>query len=110
MIEFKISAPGRIILSGDHSMIYGRKVVAAGLDLRTKIEFCETVTTDEIIRVYLPNVDMSVEISVELIQKFASSALFKDKLINYHVPLLKQIEYFICLKRYVGKWNDRVLI
>ncbi|KAK3927386.1 Mevalonate kinase [Frankliniella fusca] len=37
--KFSITAPGKVILHGDHSVVYGHLAMAASLDLKTKIEY-----------------------------------------------------------------------
>ncbi|XP_029155975.1 mevalonate kinase-like [Nylanderia fulva] len=63
MINFKISAPGRIILSGEHTVTYEKHFVVAGLDLRTKLEFCELLDEPRSIRIEFCGVqqDLSLE-------------------------------------------------
>jgi mevalonate kinase len=35
MKSIKFSAPGKLILSGEHSVVYGKKAIAIAIDLRT---------------------------------------------------------------------------
>ena len=41
-MQYCASAPGKIILSGEHSVVYGKTAVAAVVDLRTFVEFNTT--------------------------------------------------------------------
>lgn len=36
-----ISAPGKVILHGEHSVVFGKLAIAGSLDLRTKIKLIE---------------------------------------------------------------------
>ncbi|XP_029664233.1 mevalonate kinase-like [Formica exsecta] len=100
MITFKISAPGRIILSGEHTVMYGKKVVAAGIDLRTMLNFYET-TSSGIIEIDFPDVGLLINIPLEHIQNFISSSEYNN-IINDNILFLRHIQYFITLN---GMWR-----
>ncbi len=42
MTTFIASAPGKVILSGEHSVVHGKLAVATVLDKRTFVEFATT--------------------------------------------------------------------
>ncbi|XP_057657218.1 mevalonate kinase isoform X1 [Diorhabda carinulata] len=46
---FKISAPGKVILNGEHSVVYGKLAIAASIDLRTTFEITEINIPDVLI-------------------------------------------------------------
>ncbi|EFA05256.2 mevalonate kinase [Tribolium castaneum] len=41
MSKIRVSAPGKVILHGEHSVVYDKLAVAASLGLRTRLEYCE---------------------------------------------------------------------
>lgn len=41
LTKFKISAPGSIVLSGEHSALYEKNIIVAALGLPTNLEFSE---------------------------------------------------------------------
>ena len=43
----ELSAPGKIILCGEHSVVYGKKAIACSIDLRTKICIKKEDSNDE---------------------------------------------------------------
>ena len=37
MSELRVSAPGKVILHGEHSVVYGKTALAVSVDLRTSL-------------------------------------------------------------------------
>lgn len=70
MIQFKVSAPGKVILFGEHAVVYGKTAVAASVDLHTTLQFTELPVTEEIVKVYFPKVNLFVSIPLQQIQEF----------------------------------------
>jgi len=42
MVELSISAPGKVILYGEHAVVFGKTALAVSIDLRTKLHIKET--------------------------------------------------------------------
>lgn len=95
MIQFKISAPGKVILCGEHAVVYGKTAIAAALDLRTTSEFAELELPEskQIIKISFPKVDLSLNISVQEVQDFFFSNN-TDYYKNYDL-LYKQVQEFV---------------
>jgi mevalonate kinase len=75
-----VSAPGKVILHGEHSVVHGKTALAASLNLRTNITLKETDSVDGNISLNLPNLDLKHVFNVlELNSVF----------ISYPLPLLK---------------------
>ncbi|EFN62320.1 Mevalonate kinase [Camponotus floridanus] len=102
MTSFQISAPGRIILCGEHTVMYGKQVVAASLNLRTMLNFYELPLEPGIVRIDFPDVGINrLDIPLQMITNFISNE-------NYYLVLdddiifLRHVQYFITLN---GLWS-----
>ncbi|XP_027224874.2 mevalonate kinase [Penaeus vannamei] len=60
--EVRVSAPGKVILHGEHSVVYGKRAVALGLDLRTHLTVSAAADS---VSLCLPDVDISKTWSLE---------------------------------------------
>ncbi|XP_029168326.1 mevalonate kinase-like [Nylanderia fulva] len=70
MISYKISAPGTIILTGEHSAAFGRTFITTSLDCRTRLEFSELSAETQHIEIDFPDVNLQTNIPLEIINDF----------------------------------------
>ena len=63
----KVSAPGKIILSGEHSVVYGKPAVLAAVDLRLTLSLKETTGKDKI---FSPEPDGLIKYGVEKLKDY----------------------------------------
>ncbi|XP_029172231.1 mevalonate kinase-like [Nylanderia fulva] len=106
MAHFKISAPARIVLSGEHSATYGKKMVVAGLSLRTRLEFCELSASESIISIHFPRVGLKKDIPLEIVENY-----FFNKNISAirenPIDFLRYVAYFITMHRLWKTFEQR---
>lgn len=70
MIQFKVSAPGKVILFGEHAVVYGKTAVAASVDLRTTLHFSELPETEQTVKICFPKLNLFISIPLQQIQTF----------------------------------------
>ncbi|XP_064612219.1 mevalonate kinase-like [Liolophura sinensis] len=73
MKEIIVSAPGKVILHGEHSVVYGKLAVAAGVNLRTFLRLREDSLGE--VRLHLPDVGLDRSWKTEDLQHFFSERL-----------------------------------
>lgn len=67
MADLLVSAPGKVILFGDHSVVYGKKAIAASISLRTSLEFTRHGTKNLVLD--LADVGLHLDLQQEEIQQ-----------------------------------------
>ncbi|KAL6255743.1 hypothetical protein P5V15_012987 [Pogonomyrmex californicus] len=92
MIEFKVSAPGKLNLFGEHMAKYNRTCIVASLDLRTTLKFSELPDSKGYIEVKFSKIALCFSIPVKKFQNFFDNCVFDD-------TLYKQVLEFIPFKR-----------
>ncbi|KAK9874178.1 hypothetical protein WA026_002530 [Henosepilachna vigintioctopunctata] len=76
-IVFTISAPGKIILHGEHSVVHGKLALAASLGLRTSLTLRENESCDDInaIQLHFPDINLHYSFNFKEIQNLLSKPL-----------------------------------
>ncbi|XP_029176148.1 mevalonate kinase-like [Nylanderia fulva] len=90
--KFTISAPGRIVLAGDHTMMYGKHFVLASLSHRTKVKFWKLSDQARNIRIEFPQVNLKKYISLEEVRRFLDKS---EELKDRPLRILKYVHSFI---------------
>ncbi|XP_029178948.1 mevalonate kinase-like isoform X2 [Nylanderia fulva] len=98
MAKFKISAPGRIVLTGEHIALHGKTFLATSLNLRTTLEFYELPNTPKNIKIEFPNVNLYQDISLNLVKPFFSLSNVKD-IISNPLNLREYVRYLITVEK-----------
>ncbi|XP_070157673.1 mevalonate kinase-like [Polyergus mexicanus] len=103
MIKFQVSAPGKMILYGEPLAMYGKNIVAASVDLRTRLKFCEIIDNNrDIIKIEFPDVDLNLNLSLNSILNFFFYDDETDLFLYDNIWLLRRVQYFITLN---GMWR-----
>lgn len=91
MIEFKISAPGRLSLFGEHVMNYGNSGLTAGINLRTTLTFIELpyLCLEGIIQVEFDQIDLFLSIPLRQFLDFYRNCTINEN--DLHDQVLRFI-------------------
>lgn len=96
MIQFCVSAPGKVILYGEHAVVYGKTAVAASVDLRTVLKFAEVTQNIEI---SFPKLDLSLTLSLTKVKDyfFSDSFVYRSE---DHELLYHRVQQFVASMNY----------
>lgn len=86
-----VSAPGKIILFGDHSVVYKRKAIAASISLRTSLNF---VPSNNGITLDFPDIGLHLQITDAELSSL-SSLFAKDPVKDVDSTLSTQIDHLL---------------
>ena len=72
--QISVSAPSKVILHGEHAVVYGRSAIAASLDLRTRMYLTPIAKENDILQVDFPDV---------CVTKCWSGKTISEEILNY---------------------------
>lgn len=105
VMSIVVSAPGKVILFGDHSVVYNRRAIAAAISLRTTLTF----TQKQIAGLHLdfPDIGLDLSVSSTFLQTLASSlpmdrTLSTEPSLQINAELMEKIEQHLQSQSLVG--------
>ncbi|XP_011869264.1 PREDICTED: mevalonate kinase-like [Vollenhovia emeryi] len=113
MVKFRISAPGKIILFGEHAVVYGKTAVAASLNLRTTIDLVQLPKQlqdiNNVIKIELPDVQLTLSVPLHSVTAYfvdGNMSAFDYPLIKINDQLHSYVKEFVdSLKSLINKSN-----
>lgn len=100
-IQFEVTAPGKIILFGEHSVVYGKPAIACAIDQHTTLTFTESYSNNQDLNtipchIILPLINYSGILTIHLDTKptFSPTAYFEETLnkLNKNEPFLNELD------------------
>ncbi len=96
-MEIRTSAPGKVILHGEHSVVYGKTALAVSVDLRTQVVL--KVNEDEAndFKVNLPDLGLAFHFDLDEIDALKKSDV-DEKVASLDVDLVNVVRHFVQFK------------
>ncbi|GBP11310.1 Mevalonate kinase [Eumeta japonica] len=70
MLKFQVKSPGKIILHGEHAVVYQKPALAAVVGLGTTLQFTAAENGKRVVTLQLEALNTNFEIQVDLFNKF----------------------------------------
>uniref|UniRef100_A0A8C1I3D1 Mevalonate kinase n=1 Tax=Cyprinus carpio carpio TaxID=630221 RepID=A0A8C1I3D1_CYPCA len=90
--EFFVSAPGKVILHGEHSVVHGQVALAVSLNLRTFLRLQSTSSGE--VHINLPNIDTFLSWEITALQPLLAGCKEQGGLKDLDADLLKRLREF----------------
>lgn len=97
-MNFLVSAPGKVILFGEHAVVYGKTAVAASLDLRTTLQFNEL--NGENILLSMPKLDLKITVALAEVLEFSANS--PELTSANHEEFYEYVSKFVAKLKYSG--------